>query len=76
MRDTLKKDASIIKDETADLLMGYVVKGTVDGEMVYGTVESVQWTPEGVLLNVVRTNPEGQEIAGIIPLDQVTEIGN
>lgn len=69
-------EASIIKDETADLLMGYVVKGTVDGEMVYGTVDSVQWTPEGVMLNLARTDAEGQDVYRTLPLSQLTEIGN
>ncbi len=68
--------ASVIKPETADLLMGYVVKGDVDGEDVFGSVDSVQWTSEGVVLNLVRNDLDGQEIHRSLPLDQVTEIGN
>ena len=65
--------ASIINESTADLLIGYSVEGVgLDDQTISGIVESVEWTPEGVVLNVLKS--DGKD--GRLPMGNLTKINS
>jgi len=59
--------ASAINQDTADLLIGYNAEGLND---IKGVINSVQWTEEGVLLNVINSEGETEKL----PLTELTRI--
>jgi len=61
-------NASIINQDTADLLIGYSVEGIDD---IKGTVQSVQWTADGVLLNVFDAD---EDVVNQLALEDLTRI--
>ena len=64
------RNASIINDSTADLLIGYSVEGRDGDQTISGTVESVKWNAAGVMLNIIKSDGESAQL----PLEGLTKI--
>jgi flagellar basal-body rod modification protein FlgD len=61
-------NASIINRDTADLLIGATVQG-LEGKQ--GVVQSVQWTADDVILNIINTNGRNDQLS----LNALTAVG-
>jgi len=70
------RDASIINKDTADLLIGYPISGynydLEENQIVAGTVRSVQWSGQEVILNIVDSEGNSSRVS----LDGLTKINN
>lgn len=60
-------DASILNDDTADMLIGYHVE---NADEITGIVESVEWNSTGVMLNIIDSENEKHQIS----LESLTKI--